>query len=268
MNFAQFLQDLKKRKKLTSAKDHYAELGGEKTLGISLRHFQQIESGKYPPSEKILARVFESVSASEKRVVLLAFFHSVFSGKSPLIDYLDQHLLPEVEQEQTGLWESSEHSMLYSEEQLEFLSTHINAMRFHRRILLLGKCLKTECDLPPASLNRLVDLKLVVVEKQYIQTSRTRYRVPNFENSGPKAVTKSSDYILTHLDHYISREGSPHQELGYAMQMVSEVAAGRILDQMKAMKRWVHSLASTDSGKGTTPLLYVGFAKKIQSREL
>jgi hypothetical protein len=73
---------------------------------------------------------------------------------------------------------------------------------------------------------------------------------------------------LAHLDHYISREGSPQQELGYAMQMVSEAAAVRILEQMKAMKRWVQSQASLDNGKGTTPLLYVGFAKKIESREL
>ena len=268
MDFSQFLQNLKKQKKLASAKDHYAELGGKARLGISLRHFQQIESGKYPPSQELLLALFQDVSAADRRALVLAFFKSSPGKAGPLLNYLDQYLLPSVEPDSKNLWQTGKKSGMYSEDQLEFLTLHTDAMRFHRRILLLGAVPKAQCILPKVKLDRLIELDLVSVEGNRIQPGRNSYRVPNDETSGPREVARASDYILKQLDHYISREGGKHQVLGYGMQMVSEEAAARILEQVSVMKRWVQSLASTETGKGSTPLLFVGFAKKIESREL
>lgn len=271
MNFSEFLKQRRTQNNLVSAKEHYEELGGEKVLKISLRHFQQIEGGKYPPSEDLLAALFEKTRPSERKTLVTAYFRSVLSGTSggtQLIEYLDYHLSPEIEKESKSLWESGRRLMMYSEEQLNFLADNVDALRFHRRLLLLGNCSKNECTLDRGKLKALEKLNLIEVQKDEIRPSRSLYRIPNYENSNPRAVASASDFILKQVDAYISREGSPNQELSYAMQMVTPAVADRILEQMKAFKKWVQSLASTDEGPSMTPLVFVGFAKKMERKEL
>lgn len=271
MNFSDFLKKRRTQKKLASARDHFDELGGEEVLGISLRHFQQIESGRYPPSEKLLAVLFLRTPAPERRTLVVAYFRSIFGpipGSEALIDYVDQHLTPALERESKSLWESGRKVMMYTEEQLDFLTKNADALRFHRRVLLLENLKKDQCPLKKEKLEQMIELDLLSLSGNEIRPSRTVYRIPNADNSGPRAVARATDYILKHLEVYAAREGSDEQELSYGMQMVSPAAAERILEQMKAFKRWVQSLASTEVGPEVSPLLFVGFARKIDRKEL
>jgi transcriptional regulator with XRE-family HTH domain len=271
MNFSEFLRQWRAQKNLATAKEHYEELGGEKSLGITLRHFQQIESGKHAPSEALLAALFSKTPASARKALVMAFFKTAFAenaGAASLITYLEQHLSPAIETESKSLWESTRRLMMYSEEQLDYLEKNPDAFRLHRRVMLLEKISKFECNLSRDKLKMLESLDLIVIAPDGIKPSRTLYRIPHYDNSSPRAVGKATDYILKHLDHYSAREGSPGQELSYAMQMVSPAVADRVLEQMKAFKRWVQSLASTDVGPEVSPLLFVGFVRSLDRREL
>jgi len=273
MNFSDFLKDRRTQKNIATAKEHYEDLGGEEKLGISLRHFQQIESGKHVPSAEILAALFAVTSASSRRTLVMAYFVSVFPdtssvGVSPLLDYLEQHLAPAVETESTSLWEKTKRSMMYSEQQLDYLIQNPDAFQFHRRVMLLESTPKSDCKLTKEKLKRLETLDLVSVSGSEIRPSRTLYRIPHYDNSSPRVVGKATDYIFKHLDVYSAREGSSDQELAYAMQMVSEPVAEKILDQMRAFKRWVQSLASTDVGPKFVPLLFIGLVKQLDRKEL
>lgn len=271
MNLSDFLKRRRTQKNLATAKEHYEELGGEVALGISLRHFQQIEAGKYPPSETLLAVLFANCKNSEKRDLVLAYFSSVFDHSAvaaPLLNYLEQYLSPAIETETKSLWESARRLMTYTEEQLTYLTENRESMRFHRRVMLLGEVKKQDCSLSTDRLKKLESLDLITVSANKIEPSRNLYRVPNYDNSGPRIVGKATDYILRHVELYGAREGSPDQELSYAMQMVSAPTAVRILEQMRAFKRWVQSLASTDTGPEMSPLLFVGLVRKIDRKEL
>ncbi|MGK5088564.1 hypothetical protein WDW86_13480 [Bdellovibrionota bacterium FG-2] len=271
MNFSEFLKERRAQKNIATSKDHYEELGGEKVLGISLRHFQQIESGKHPPSEALLTILFSKVPASARRTVVLAYFLSVFSDNNankPLLSYLEQHLSPAIESESKSLWESTKRLMMYSEEQLDYLTQNPDALRFHRRILLLDREPKDQCPLTKEKLKKMVSLDLITISGNEILPSRTVYRIPHFDNSSPRLVGKATDYIFKQVEVYSAREGAADQELSYAMQMVSHSTAERILEQMRVFKRWVQSLASTDVGPGVSPLLFVGLVRKIDRREL
>ena len=271
MNFSEFLKRRRTQKNIATAKEHYEELGGEKVLGISLRHFQQIEGGKYPPSETLLAVLFSKSVPSEKRSLVLAYFASVL-GDNPLAsslrDFLEQHLSPAIETESKSLWESSKQLMIYSEAQLDFLTADPEALRFHRKLLLFEKTPKKACALSREKLKKLETLDLISVSGDSILPSRSRYRIPHFDNSSPRVVGKATDYIFKQMELYSAREGSPDQELSYAMQMIPTSATGRVLEQMRTFKRWVQSLASTEMGPHMSPLLFVGLVRKIDRREV
>ena len=271
MNFADFLRQRRTNKNIATAKEHYESLGGEKVLQISLRHFQQIESGKYPPSETLLAALFDKTSPSDRRALVLSYFRSVVGEKNiggALLEYLEQHLSPAVESETKSLWDTTKKLMIYSEDQLDFLTQNTDAMRLHKRLLLLGNTHKSKVNLPKDKLKKLEDLNLIEIADGVIKPSRGLYRIPNYENSNPRAVSKASDYIMKHAELFISKEGSANQELSYAMQMVTPSVAQRILEQMTAFKKWVQSLASSEEGPNMMPFLFVGFAKQIDRKEL
>jgi hypothetical protein len=271
MNFADFLKKIRTQKAIATAKEHYEALGGQEVLGISLRHFQQIEAGKYPPSEKLLAALFGKVPASDRRAVVLAYFRSVFESSQEgdsLVQYLDKHLLPALESEKKSIWESNRRLMMYSEAQLDYLIQNPDALRFHKRILLLESVPVKSCELSKKKLKELEELDLIEMKSSEIAPSRTLYRLPHYDNSSPRAVAKATDYILKHIDLYVSKEGSTAQELSYAVQMVSPAVAEQVLEQLRAFKRWVQSLASKDIGPQVRPLIFVGFAKQLESKEL
>ena len=53
MKFSDFLQQIKTKEDFTSARKLFEHLGGEKKLGITLRYFQLLETGKQVPTPKV-----------------------------------------------------------------------------------------------------------------------------------------------------------------------------------------------------------------------
>jgi hypothetical protein len=82
------------------------------------------------------------------------------------------------------------------------------------------------------------------------------------------ALSKATDYILKLLEIFVSKEGSPLQELSFTFQMVSPEAAAKIRERTKALKRYVQSLGSRKMGEGVTPFLYVCLAKQLEPKDL
>ena len=272
MNFGEFLRERRSQKNLRSSKEHYEALGGEEKLDISLRHFQQIESGKYPPSEKLLVSLFQESQASDRKAIVLAYFKSVLETdkrSQGLLDYLSGYLLPEVNAPRENIWESDRKRMFYSEEQLDFLIENPDAMRFHKRVMLYEGLALSEAErLSPTKLQKLVDLELLTIEKERITPSRNLYRIPTYSNAGPRAVAKGSEYIRRHVDIFLSREGNDTQVLAQAMQLVTPTVARRIQEQMEAFKQWVQSTAAPGTEETLVPLLFVGFTKVLSQKEL
>jgi transcriptional regulator with XRE-family HTH domain len=272
MNFGAFLRERRGQKKLKSSKEHYEALGGEERLGISLRHFQQIESGKYPPSEKLLLAVFGESEAADRKALVIAYFKSVLETDArakDLLEYLSNYLLPEINSQKENIWESDRKRMFYSEEQLDFLIENPDAMRFHKRVMLYeGIPIKDAERLAEAKLKRMIDLDLLTLTGDKVLPSRNLYRIPTYENSGPREVAKGSEYILRHVDLFLSREGNDQQVFAQAMQLVTPTVAKRILEQMEAFKRWVQSTAAAGTDESLVPLLFVGFTKLLSPKEL
>jgi transcriptional regulator with XRE-family HTH domain len=272
MDFGEFLRERRGQKNLRSSKEHYDSLGGDEKLSISLRHFQQIESGKYPPSEKLLVALFQESQPADRKALVVAYFKSVL-GEDPraqsLIEYLSGYLLPEINAPRENIWESDRKRMFYSEEQLDFLIENPDAMRFHKRVMLYEGLSRKQAErISPAKLQQLIDLDLLSMENDQILPSRNLYRIPTFENAGPRAVAKGSEYIRRHVDIFLSREGHDNQVLAQAMQLVTPTVAKRVQEQMEAFKRWVQSTAAPGTEETLVPLLFVGFTKVLSQKEL
>lgn len=50
--------------------------------------------------------------------------------------------------------------------------------------------------------------------------------------------------------------------------MVDRSVAPKILEQMQTFKKWVQSLASRENGAKVVPLIFLGFVKELEEREL
>jgi hypothetical protein len=273
MNFSEFLKQRRTQKNIKTTKAHYEELGGAKTLGISLRHFWLIESGKYPPSEKLLAIVFQATPGSDRKTLILSYFTSVYEDSPQgaiLLRYLDEHMFPGPDTAQVGLWDSLPSPAMYSEEQLDFLIKNPDAMRFFHRVLLMEACPASDCQLPTYKLRQLQKLGLIRVssDAKTIQSGERGYRIPLYSTSSPRVVAKASDYIMKEIELFISREGSPNQNLSCTTQMVHPAAANRVLEQTQAFSRWIKSLAVSEPSPDDVPVVHVNFAKRLEAREL
>ncbi len=275
MNFAGFLEQRRKNLNLSTVKAHYEELGGFEKLGITVRHFQQISSGARPPTDRFLAVLLGQIGANEKKVAVLAYFHSTLEKcpdeRSALLEYLEQYLFPAMDQEKKSIWQDSrQRQMMFSEEQLKYLASNAEALRLHQRISLFDRVEKEGCRVPAATQERMADLDLIRIDEKELLPSTDLYRIPTFENSGPRAVALGTDYILKFLDIFVSREGSPRQELHCTMQLIDEAHLPRIIEQVRNLKHWIQSLSSsTQSEKAVRiPLLFAGLAKGLDKREL
>lgn len=272
MKFHEFLTGLRTNKNVVSVKDQFDLLGGEKKLKVSLRHFQGVAAGERMPSEEILLAVFGIISGSEQKACITAYFESVLekqkTNRELFLEYLDQHLSPGVESETKSIWETGPTHMIYSDEQLDFLTKNPDALRLHRKALLFDKVPLTEVRLPKAKLDQLIELGLTQIENNFVLPSRQTYRLPNYDNSSPRSVAHATDYILAHLHNFISREGSPKQTLGYAMQNVKKKTAVAIVKQMESFKKWVQSQATKEEGPDIVPLIFVGLAKELEKKEI
>src|SRR5689334_19703687 len=124
MNFSSFLKQRQLNRNCETIKDHYEELGGHSMLGITLRYFQQISSGKRP--------------------AVLAYFNSSLSKShpdtSPLLEYLEQYLFPAIEKETKSIWDNSNKTQLmFTDEQLRFLIENKSALKVHQRAILFER---------------------------------------------------------------------------------------------------------------------------------
>ena len=272
MNFSDFLRERRAQKNIASSKDHFEELGGKKSLGCELRQFQQIESGRYPPSEKILVALFNVTPASSRHRLLKSYFTSVLAGDmnaSSLLGFLEDNLSPGIEQNEKSVWEtSSRRSMIYTEAQLDYLIFNPDAAKLHKKCLWYDKWPRSKSGIPPSKLKALEELELVELRGTDIQPSRHLYRLPNFENSAPGPVSKATQYIQKQIDIYASKEGAANQELGYAAQLVTHDVARTIIDQTRALKKWIQANASTKTDNTVVPVVFVSFAKWLEPREV
>ncbi len=273
MSFGSYLREVRKQKGYGTAKEHFESLGGKEALGISLRHFQQIESGKYPPSEKLLCILFHRLPRAQRREMIKCFFESVLDGlpnREDLVEYLDQNLLPDSDTNSGTLWTGPQEtkSTFYTEEQMRYLIENRDALRLQRKVLLEERVPLSQSRIPEKKLNELIGLNLVRVDNDWIYPANTLYVIPNYPAAGPRECELGSDFIRAQMDLYISREGSDNQYLGYALQFVKPDVARQVLHQMHSFVRWVQSYAVADPGPEDVPMIYVGFAKKLKPNEL
>ena len=101
-----------------------------------------------------------------------------------------------------------------------------------------------------------------------VQVTNKTFRAPSYENSHPRLVAKSTDFIINHIAAYLSKEGSPDQQLRYSMLNVKPEVADLILEQMEFFKKWVQSLAEIDHDSSHIPFVFVSFGKKLRETEL
>jgi hypothetical protein len=273
MDFPAFLKRFRAQKNITSARALYEFLGGEKTLRMSLRHFQLIDSGKWPPPEKLAVALFHIVPAQERRTVVLAHLRSVFAAREgaeaePLLSYVEQNLLSAEESEAKSIWETVSRYQTYSDEQLDFLLNNSDALRFYMGLILLEDCSLELCKLPKSKLKKLCDMELVRISKNKILPSIKFMKLPRYEDSSPRSVAKATDFILKHLELFVAKEGAPNQELSFTFQMVTPDAAEKINERAKSLKKYIQSLGSRDVSEKVTPFLYVSLAKRIDIKEL
>lgn len=272
MNFKGFLRSLRAKKNFASARELFEKLGAEQKLGMSLRNFQFVESGTNLPSTKFLGHLMLQVPRDEYRNSILAFFGSHFEDdpSHPILAYLEQYLAPALDVSQESIFDAPDRTvMMYSDEQLKLLSQNTNAMRLHHRLLLWEKIEADQLHGREAAAEELLRLNLAERgENGSLLTSREIFQVPNYENSPPVAVLRSTQYLSAVRDAYVSSEGAPDQELSFALQLVTPSIARIALEQMLALKNWLHKMASPETKPGLVPFVFVSFGKRLSPKEL
>lgn len=270
MNFTEFLNKRKLRRNISSTKEHYESLGGEKKLQFSLRHFRELENGNQKPSVSFLENIFNESKSDEFKDLIVSYFNSNLenASSSPITKYITDHLQHPVQKEEAGVWESKTIHMIYSSEQLDYLTKNEDALVFHKRVLLYDKCNESEVLLSDTKLKHLIDLDLIEFKPPDYVPSRNLYKVPRFENSPPKVVTKATEYITKQVEIFMSKEGNKNQEISYAFQLVDENKIPLILEQMKTFKNWIQSLASENTKPPSQPIIFFSFFKMLDKKEL
>ncbi len=88
------------------------------------------------------------------------------------------------------------------------------------------------------------------------------------DNSLPKNVVLSSDFILNHVHNFISREGSPDQKLVHSIKLVEEEDAQAILSSIANLKKMIHNFNKKPTNKKRVPIVFVGFSKILKNKDL
>lgn len=272
MNFSEFLKEKRAQSDFHTTLALYNHYGSEARLGISFRQFQNIEAGKTPPSPELLAKIFNQEPSSNHHRLIQAYFNSHFAGSDegkPIAEYVSKHLT-EAMIEGKFNWDTKPHRQ-YSESQLDFLNTNLEALRFHRRLILEEKVTRSTAPIPAKTLKRMLDLELVEVDQKVIRPSTNRYRLPKYGTANPRMVARGNDFILKQVDLFLSKEGAEHQELSYAFQMVEPRIAETARRQLRLLKEWVQShvsLKTPDKDAEIVPLIFVGFCKELGRHEI
>lgn len=257
------------KQNFASVRKQFEGLGGEKKLSTALRNFQLVESGRSPPTTKLFLSLFRSLPREEYKNAVTAFFESHLDPKkdAELLAYLDQNLSPAVASDNRSVFETTK-SLTYSAEQLEILTKDLDAMRLHHKVFLWERVSPTELQGREATAKKLVAHQLAERDADGgLKPARAVYRVPSFETAPPALVRSASKYFDSILDAYISEEGSARQNVSFALQLVSPHIAHQILAQMAAVKRWVQNVASSDTGPGLVPFLFMSYGKQLEDKE-
>ncbi len=198
MLFGEYLRGVRKLKGLKTSKEHFESLGGKTKLGISLRHFQQIESDKYPPSEKLLATLTSLMPKTERRGLLLSYFKSIYSTQvegQEVVNYLDQHLMPDQEaMSQAPSSQSLEKTVVYSQRQLDYLSSNPKVFDFHRQLLNKEEISYEESGLSRHEIEMLFELKLIHFDQGMI---RLPYRLVRSNDFTPEAASEIPQFYVS-----------------------------------------------------------------------
>jgi hypothetical protein len=272
MNFSHFLKAKRTKLNFHSVRQLYDSLGGEKYLGISFRQFQNLEAGTSSPTVDVLAKIFEKESTATRHTLIGAFFESHLYGQSSgeaLLKYMSKHLTTALEEGHFN-WERAEHRQ-YSESQLDFLNSNSEVMRLHRKLILFEKINRAEVTISPKLLKQMKEHELIDYDTKTIRPSTVRYRLPKYGTANPRMVAKGHDFILKQIELFISKEGSPKQELAYAFQTVDVNIAKAALEQLRLLKEWIQShvhSGTPSSEKDLVPLVFIGLAKELESHEL
>ncbi len=269
MNISGFLETRRRNLKFQTHAEHYIELGGEASIKISERQFRKISTDKSPPTAQLLSVLFDKTPQQDKNTLIIAFMKSLLAAKSSvaslnILDYLERNLTPPIDDKTQSLWEKRKKWMMYSNEQMSFLMENEEAFRLQKRILLIDNVPIKNCKLTDEKIKKMKDLDLIHIEKGLIKPSRSAYRIPNDRNSGSKATAYGSEFIIHHINTFVSKEGDDHQELAATSALLSKQAVERVLEQLRAFKKWVQSLAQSEYTKETIPVVFVGFAKALK----
>lgn len=270
MKYSEFLKQLRTKMNAKNTADLYRMLGGEEKLGISLRHFQSVENGTRTPPECLFMSLFRTISPSDKKAYVISFMTSLLENtdSSDLLSYLEKYLSPEIERKQQSVWDSKNSSYL-TDEQMAFLIDNPDCFKFHKKLLMQEKVPLASIALKKQKIDDMKRLELIKVVGKYMIPYSIVCRLPTTETHGPKSVSIASNYILKHLDFFLSREGEDSQSLGYGFQMVTTSNARRIHEQVLSLKKWIQSLASKpEAHEPLVPLLFVGFSKTVTWKEI
>lgn len=269
MNFSEFLIKRKNELGLKTTKDHYDYLGGEETLGVSLRHFREIESGNHTPSEAVLNVVFSKTPNLQRRSLIQAYFKTVFpsSVKTDIHQFLEQSLLKPPKTNIKSIWDTDSEPMEYSWDQLNYLSNNEQALLFHKHLMLFDKIELDKVSIPKETLEKLNRLNLVDIRKKVVYSSSSLYRLPMQERSTSRLMSIKHSYILKNIDLFLKRDGDPDQVFDLDTLIVTESAAKEILNHMKSLKQWVKSLAIKDHEEPNKPFIFSTFARILGSKD-
>lgn len=274
MTFSLFLKQLKHRRGIKSSKDHYNTLGGEEDLKISLRHFQDIESGKHPPSEEVFVKVFNQLESLYKKDCLLSYLTSKLqdvNDASSVVEFIDSSVKLTIPSEKKDYWDSKlDQYKEYTKEQLTFLSSFDDALRLHKRLLLYDneRVSIESIKIEKSILQKMKELKLIKTDGKYISVNSSYSRVPRFESSTPSTLSSATNFILENINAFIAKEGSETQGLFYASQLMDRDAATKVISTQENIKGEIHALASDKPTENCVPFVFVSFCKILDKKEL
>ena len=101
-----------------------------------------------------------------------------------------------------------------------------------------------------------------------ILPSKSLFRIPTPENSGPSLVRLGNDLIKQVLSMYLSPDGHPNQSVHYRIQLVARSSVIRIVEQLESLNRWIQSLAIEETEPDSVPFVFYGVTRTLEQREL
>lgn len=272
MKFSIFLQHRQDVHKLKSIKDHFQQLGGEKSLEISLRHFQQITLGTKKPSVDLFERIFIHLNPDERHTAVFSFFESTIDKeKNIILEFLKSNLIPDNYINSNNPWNRKDYKeIFFNLDQMDFLSKNKNALRLHQRAIMYDFVEKDKCRLSNDILSKMEKLKLITIKENKIFSFNQLYKIPKFQNSPKLEASKGHELIISFIDEFFDKTGTKEQNIGLKMQFVSKESTSLIEQQLVSLNKWIQSLAESDhiNKKELQPFILITMARLMTERDL